>query len=431
MKKKQIANLIMVVVILLIAVAGVLCVGNIKGWFDTDDGTYATLTDMRGIINIERDGVSYPVENDTVLRIGDKISCDPGATVVIKVGDDEFILGENASVAILNPSVDEFSLDFIIGEMFVNCEKTSNITISGKETAFSEITALLSAHKGTQSISVLRGEIGGAHSGEIINYINGEKSIDELNINSLNDFSIAQIRKYADKADLCFTVEDLDNLVAERQKDLQESIDEELNVETTTGGSSDAAEATTTDKSDSKTTTKKNDTSSNKTTSSSKTDKTDKITKPSNSTKTTAPSKTTVPTTVGGGKCTITIRCDTILENMGDLKPGKAEFVPANGIILATTTVKFKSGETVFDILKRTCSTAGIQLEYTLDPIFGSYYIEGINNLYEKDCGENSGWMFKVNGWFPNYGCSEYILKDGDAIVWTYTCQGIGSDVGA
>ena len=59
--------------------------------------------------------------------------------------------------------------------------------------------------------------------------------------------------------------------------------------------------------------------------------------------------------------------------------------------------------------------------------MYGSYYIEGINNLYEFDCGNQSGWMYKVNGWFPNYGCSSYNLKDGDSIVWAFTCNGLGS----
>ena len=39
--------------------------------------------------------------------------------------------------------------------------------------------------------------------------------------------------------------------------------------------------------------------------------------------------------------------------------------------------------------------------------------------------------MYKVNGWFPNYGCSSYKLEDGDTIVWCYTCKGLGTDVGA
>ena len=37
--------------------------------------------------------------------------------------------------------------------------------------------------------------------------------------------------------------------------------------------------------------------------------------------------------------------------------------------------------------------------------------------------------MFRVNDWFPNYGCSRYVLKDGDTVEWVYTCD-LGKDVG-
>ncbi|MBR5571406.1 MAG: DUF4430 domain-containing protein [Oscillospiraceae bacterium] len=128
--------------------------------------------------------------------------------------------------------------------------------------------------------------------------------------------------------------------------------------------------------------------------------------------------------------CAIEIRCDTILDNMGNLTPGKESYVPASGTILGTTRVGFDEGETVFDVLKRVCDSAGIQIEYSWTPIYDSYYVEGINHLYEFDCGELSGWMYKVNGWFPNYGSSSYDLENGDTIVWCYTCEGLGADVG-
>ena len=89
---------------------------------------------------------------------------------------------------------------------------------------------------------------------------------------------------------------------------------------------------------------------------------------------------------------------------MDALDPAKAGFVPADGVILYPMTVEFQDGETVFDVLKRVCNTLGIQLEYSWTPMYDSYYIEGIHNLYEFDCGSESGWMYKVNGWFPNYG---------------------------
>lgn len=130
-------------------------------------------------------------------------------------------------------------------------------------------------------------------------------------------------------------------------------------------------------------------------------------------------------------QCTIAIYCSTILDNLGNLREGKERFVPANGVILAPSIVSIEEGETVFDVLKRVCAAAGIPLEYSFTPLYGSYYIEGIGHIYEFDCGNESGWMYQVNGWYPNYGCSSYEVKNGDSIVWNYTCNGYGADLGA
>ena len=74
MKKKKIANIVMVAVIIAIAAAGILGVGHIKGWFDKSDENTAVLTDFRGIITLQRDGVAYATTDETVLRKGDKIT---------------------------------------------------------------------------------------------------------------------------------------------------------------------------------------------------------------------------------------------------------------------------------------------------------------------------------------------------------------------
>ena len=127
--------------------------------------------------------------------------------------------------------------------------------------------------------------------------------------------------------------------------------------------------------------------------------------------------------------CTISISCSTILSNMDQCKEPKKEYVPDNGVILSTTTVTFTEGESVFDVLQRVCCDNGIQMEASRSPKYNSAYVEGIANLYEFDVGEGSGWMYKVNGWFPNYGCSGYTLSQGDVICWVYTCN-LGDDVG-
>ena len=127
---------------------------------------------------------------------------------------------------------------------------------------------------------------------------------------------------------------------------------------------------------------------------------------------------------------TISIRCDTILDNTNNLNEEKAPFVPRNGTILPKTRVSFAEGDTVFEVLNKVCKAADIQIEYSWTPMYNSYYIEGINHLYEFDVGPESGWMYKVDEWFPNYGCSAYKLQDGQDIVWCYTCNGLGADVG-
>lgn len=127
--------------------------------------------------------------------------------------------------------------------------------------------------------------------------------------------------------------------------------------------------------------------------------------------------------------CTFTITCSTILDNMDDLDPEKIELVPKDGIILKKQKVQFKEGESVYDVLVKVCKDNNIHMESSWTPMYNSAYIEGINNLYEFDCGSLSGWMYKVNEWFPNYGCSRYVLKNGDDVVWCYTCN-LGYDVG-
>ena len=127
--------------------------------------------------------------------------------------------------------------------------------------------------------------------------------------------------------------------------------------------------------------------------------------------------------------CTLSIDCKTILDNMDKCDKNKRELVPEDGWILEPTEVVFFDGENVFQVLKRTCKQNGIHMEFENTPIYNSAYIEGIHNLYEFDVGELSGWMYSVNGWYPNYGCSRYALKDGDVVEWRYTCD-LGFDVG-
>ncbi len=131
---------------------------------------------------------------------------------------------------------------------------------------------------------------------------------------------------------------------------------------------------------------------------------------------------------------TITIRCDTILDNYDKLaKPLRSEqYVPSDGVILAETEYVLRQGDTVFDILDRACRYNKIQMEYQGADAnrYNTVYVQGINHLYEFSCGRLSGWIYKVNDEPADRGASAYKLKNGDSIAWLYTCD-LGRDVGA
>jgi hypothetical protein len=323
----------------------------------------------------------------------------------------------------------------------------------------------------------------------MLEWIGDKESVRDFSVKSLNDFNISQIRKANETKTLVFSNDDLDKLENERWEQMHGSTEtttettvtetvtsthtEKTTKKETTSLTTEKKEPTATvSETTAKPTTTKTQTTTEKTTKNRPTttrrdyfsDYTTSTTTEINTTETTKPEKTTRPkattttepvtttkptttkptttkpstattepaeTSKENLTCTITIRCDTILDNMDNLDPAKAPYVPDDGVILREVTVEFEEGETVFDVLNRVCKQYNIPIEYSWTPMYDSYYIEGINNLYEFDCGSESGWMYKVNGWFPNYGCSSYYLTGGEKIVWCYTCNGLGEDVGA
>ena len=128
-----------------------------------------------------------------------------------------------------------------------------------------------------------------------------------------------------------------------------------------------------------------------------------------------------------GDTVTLTIRCDTAVNNGMHLESKWAGIVPASGCILDTTTFEVEDGDTVFDVLCQARDKFKLHMQYK--GAGSGIYVEGINNLYEFDGGRWSGWMYCVNDWYPNYGCGQYAVKNGDVIEWNYTCN-LGRDLG-
>lgn len=127
---------------------------------------------------------------------------------------------------------------------------------------------------------------------------------------------------------------------------------------------------------------------------------------------------TTLPKENAIGTVTLTIRCDTVA--------GQADHIPADGVILAETSFPIAQGDTVYTILTEAARAYGLPMENT--GTLGMAYIAGINNLYEYDFGDLSGWMYAVDGESPSVGCDQYILHDGQQIQWLYTTN-LGYDL--
>ena len=99
------------------------------------------------------------------------------------------------------------------------------------------------------------------------------------------------------------------------------------------------------------------------------------------------------------------------------------------GYVISPTTVKINRGETVWDVLKREMDNRGIAYEFEESSEFGSVYVQSIAGDGEFDHGPLSGWMYSVDGIYPSYGCSKYILSGGENIEWRYTTN-LGEDLG-
>lgn len=77
-------------------------------------------------------------------------------------------------------------------------------------------------------------------------------------------------------------------------------------------------------------------------------------------------------------------------------------------------TFTFNEGATVYDAL---CA-----LGLSVNAHGSSYgtYVSAIGGLAEKEHGGTSGWMYSVNGTTPMTACSNYVLSNGDNVVWYY-----------
>ncbi|NCC67915.1 MAG: DUF4430 domain-containing protein, partial [Clostridia bacterium] len=88
---------------------------------------------------------------------------------------------------------------------------------------------------------------------------------------------------------------------------------------------------------------------------------------------------------------------------------------------IASTSISIEDGSTVGDVFKTVLDANG----YTYEDL-ESNYISDITTpngvtLSERSNGPNSGWMYLVNGVVPLVGVNDYVLSNGNSVIFFYT----------
>ena len=82
--------------------------------------------------------------------------------------------------------------------------------------------------------------------------------------------------------------------------------------------------------------------------------------------------------------------------------------------VSSSDTFTFNEGATPYDAL------CALGLSINARPSSYGTYVVAIGGLAEKEHGGKSGWMYSVNGTTPMTACSNYVLSNGDNVVWYY-----------
>ncbi|MBR4941524.1 MAG: DUF4430 domain-containing protein [Clostridia bacterium] len=115
------------------------------------------------------------------------------------------------------------------------------------------------------------------------------------------------------------------------------------------------------------------------------------------------------------GSVTLEVRADSVKDLW--------EECPEGGIIVPEGEFTLFEGDSVYDIL-----SDGLKAEGLLFETEGGTYVSGIAGLYERQYGDLSGWIYFVNGESVSVGSTEYLLSDGDSILWIYSLE-MGRDI--
>ena len=131
----------------------------------------------------------------------------------------------------------------------------------------------------------------------------------------------------------------------------------------------------------------------------------------------------------GGMEVTFSADCKSVLGRMDTIDPSvnQPSVIPPDGVVIAECTLSLPEGSSAFDALITAARQQQVRVDYT-GSSWGPY-VRSIGYISEFGFGELSGWMYRVNGEFPQVYAGEFTLHEGDVVEFVYTCD-LGGDVG-
>lgn len=121
---------------------------------------------------------------------------------------------------------------------------------------------------------------------------------------------------------------------------------------------------------------------------------------------------------------TVSVDCGEVLSRMDSIDPAinPPEVIPEDGVILYPCEVSVPEGGSALDALIAAARGDRVQVDYR-GTSYGAY-IGGIGHVYEFGFGAMSGWLYRVNGEYPQCSAGAYILSEGDVVEFVYTVTG-------
>lgn len=131
----------------------------------------------------------------------------------------------------------------------------------------------------------------------------------------------------------------------------------------------------------------------------------------------------------GGMEVTFSADCKSVLGRMDTIDPSvnQPSVIPPDGVVIGECTLSLPEGSSAFDALITAARQQQVRVDYT-GSSWGTY-VRSIGYISEFGFGELSGWMYRVNGEFPQVYAGEFTLHEGDVVEFVYTCD-LGGDVG-